>query len=148
MYRTFVENKEDKKYPDPTKLPETINFKNLLNPLQDYFEIGIKCKLENANELIFPANCSFYITNDEKYNMYYKIYVDDKPLTKQNLAYHILDWLIARNAYFSIKTSKSKKQDIHAISHWRYANHLAVHDIHKMKETRHGLPIYNMKITS
>ena len=84
-YRTFIENDDTTKYDNPTEMPDKVSFKNLLNPLQDYFEIGIKCKLENSNEPVIPSNCTFYLTNDMKDKLYNKIYVKNKCLTKQNL---------------------------------------------------------------
>ena len=135
-YRTFIENDDTTKYDNPTEMPDKVSFKNLLNPLQDYFEIGIKCKLENSNEPVIPSNCTFYLTNDMKDKLYNKIYVKNKCLTKQNLAYKILDWLIVRNAYYNIRNDRAKKKNIHCKEYWKYARHLSVHGIKKTDETK------------
>ena len=148
MYN-FIHNKDTKQYSkEPIELPNEVKFTNLIPPNKDYVEIGMTCELKNANEPIFPKNCSFYLTNNIKDNLFHKVYVRNKCLTTIELVYVIFDWIIYKNIYYNGKRARSKKKDIIHKEIWQYAEYLAVHGIKKTDENRRNIPIYNIKVSS
>lgn len=137
----------------PKSLPDKVHFKNLIQNDKSYdlsyFQVGVTCLLNNANEVVIPANSSFYLTNDESENLFYKIETNRKGMTRQNLATEIIKWLVIRNAHFNLNYHKKNNQDIPQLHHFTdYAENLSVHSIENSGRFRNELPIYNINISS
>lgn len=138
-------NRDNEEYKTPYDFPAKVSFYNLLTN-HNYFQYGIECELKNANEIVFPANSSFYLTNDVGKGLVYRVDTGDG-LKRQQVATHILHWLGARNIYFNIENRRRRRTVIeyHHIGHG--AINLAIHSITR-KETINGIPRYSIDILS
>ena len=145
-FDTFI-NKDNKIIGQiPKNFPKEVKFNNLLEEGHDYFQMYIKCDLENANEYVMP-NKPFYITNDEEENLFYLINPDNG-MTRIELALEIMNWLMMRNAYFNLDAYKNDNEDIESIGIGDYASNLSVHGIINSGRFRNNKPIYNINISS
>lgn len=149
LYNTFVIDTQtgSQIVPSAGNYPDRIEFHNELQPGHNYFQIGIECKLKDQNEILFPPNTAFYITNDEDDNLFYRI-VSNHCLTRQDLAVRILDWLIMRNAYYNIQYFKENDKDINEMPAADCASDLSIHALELSGNFRNGFPIYNIDLSS
>ena len=145
----FIKNGDKKQYTEePDEMPDEVKFSNLLSPGADYVEMGMTCDIENANEPIFPKHCSFYLTNDMKNNLFHKVYVRNKCLTRAELVCIIFDWIIQRNIYTDIRLARSRRNDIICKPVWKYAEYIAVHGIEKTDKKRKNCAVYKIEMSS
>ncbi len=144
-FGTFVEP-SGKRFGNPKSFPKKIQFKNLLEPDHDYFQIYVKCDLENANQVIIP-NRPFYITNDESDGLFYKV-EPTQAMSRIDLACEILNWLLIRNAYYNTLESKKRKADIKNTGIGDYASNLSIHGLDLTSVKRKGLPVYHINLSS
>lgn len=145
-FGTFVSGKGKPTGSKPKKFPEEIEFENLLRPGHNYFQIYIPCKLKNAHEYVVPGR-PFYITNDAEDNLFYRVGPENS-LTRIELAYEVLNWLVARNIYYSIDHARKKNEDVDIGGIGEYASNLAVHGLKLDNRKRKGRPVYNIELSS
>lgn len=129
----------------PQKFPNEIKFYNLLSN-HDYFQIYVPCKLENAYQYVMP-NQPFYITNDENDNLFYLVKPKDY-LTRIDLAFEIINWLMIRNAYYNLKSYRKNNKDIDNIGIGDYASNLSVHGLKYSGNKRKDRLIYHINLSS
>ena len=147
LYNTFVVDNDTPVTQPKLLYLDTIEFHNELIPGHNYFQIYVECKLKDANEIVFPAQTTFYITNDEEDNLFYKIESKDG-LTRQQLAIKILDWLVMRNAFYNLEYSKENNKDIDDMPATDCASDLSIHGLKLSGNFRNGHPIYNINLSS
>lgn len=147
QFKHMFTNNDTANYQLPENLPDKVDFHNLLIPEHDYFQYDVDCELKNANEIVFPPNTSFYLSNDAKEHMLYRINVNENGLTRQDLAYHILNWLNGRNIYFNIDILRRKKRDILWYKINNGTHNLSIHSIGK-EYMISGIPLYTMCMSS
>lgn len=149
-YNTFVyQNTNDIPLTSENiQYPDHVEFHNDLIPEHDYFQVYVKCKLKDANDILFSPDKIFYITNDEEDNLFYKIEPSNSGLTRQELAAKILDWLIMRNAYYNLDYYKNNNQDVDDMPVNDCASNLSIYGISLSGKYRNGYPIYNIHLSS
>lgn len=126
----------------PKSFPDKIEF----NTIEDnYVQLQIDCKLIDGDQMVIPQGRTFYVTNDEKDGLYYKI-ESKKPLTKRELVICVLNWLIIKNTYYNVKIWKENGKDISGICS-DYASNISLHGLKRSEKTYNGHVLYNMIIS-
>lgn len=131
----------------PRVFPETVEFNTVGDDgiPRNYIQIYENDVLQESERLVFPSG-TFYITNDEEYNLFYKV-ESKQAMTKRELAIHIFEWLQLRNAYFNTLIRLQRGSDITGRCS-DCANNLSVHGLRRSINAHNGRPVYNMSISS
>lgn len=126
----------------PKSFPDKIEF----NTTKDnYVQLQIECELIDGDQMMIPQGRTFYVTNDEKDGLYYKI-ESKNPLTKRELVIFVLNWLLLRNSYYNVKIWKENGKDISGNCS-DFASNIALHGLKKSEKTYNGHVLYNMIIS-
>lgn len=112
---------------------------------RNYIQMYMDDVLQESEKLVMPSG-TFYITNDEEYNLFYKV-ESKQAMTKRELAIHIFEWLQLRNAYFNTLIRLQRGSDITGRCS-DCANNLSVHGLRRSINAHNGQPVYNMSISS
>lgn len=128
------------------ELPLEVKF--VVDEIYDYVSHNNVDDMQNGDDVVMPANSSFYFSNDE--DIYYRVDVDEYGLTRAQLAAHVIHWLIVRNIHFNVGMTDTTFVELEM-----YAANLAIHGLSRpgnaeelQPRTRNGLWVYDIDISS